>query len=525
MHDVFRRLYLRRFGVDVESIAPIAVDGSARRMSRVRGTDGRTAIAVVGPDAEENRAFLSFSASFRGIGLPVPEVLIADEAAGIYLVEDLGDVTLFRALTDARTEEGERAKSGGAFPSSMLPIYRRVLETLPRFQVEGGRAVDYGVAYPRAAFDRQSMTWDLNYFKYHFLKLAHVPFNEDRLERDLGRLVDFLLTADVSHFLYRDFQSRNVMLRGEDPWFIDYQGGRRGALQYDVASILYDAKAAIPEDVRESLLDHYLTALSTHLPVDRDRFREHYRGYVVIRILQAMGAYGYRGWFERKPHFLQSVPPAVANIERILATGFVPLDLPELRSVLERICNTPAFRSVAPRAGIGLSVRVGSFSYREGYPDDPTGNGGGFVFDCRAIVNPGLMDAFRPLNGLDPEVRRFLDREAGVDPFFEHARALVEAQVATYVQRGWTALDVQFGCTGGQHRSVYFAERLAITLRGYRPDVRVVVTHRERARWPKRQASDAGPAPAPFGSGKDSRTGPESDLPQPPISKSQTGSD
>ncbi len=489
MHDVFRRLYRRRFGTDVESIAPLAVDGSARRMSRLRGSDGRTAIAVVGPDSEENRAFLSFSASFRGIGLPVPEVWIADEAAGVYLVEDLGDTTLFRALTD------ERAKAHGAFPSTMLPIYRRVLEVLPRFQVEGGRAVDYAVAYPRAAFDRQSMTWDLNYFKYHFLKLAHVPFNEDRLERDMGRLVDFLLTADVSHFLYRDFQSRNVMLRGHDPWFIDFQGGRRGALQYDVASILYDAKAAIPIDVRESLLDHYLAALSTHLPVDHARFREHFRGYVVIRILQAMGAYGYRGWFERKPHFLQSVPPAVANLEHLLATGFVPLDVPELRAVLERICQTPAFRSVAPNVATGLTVRVGSFSYREGLPDDPSGNGGGFVFDCRGIENPGLLDAFRALNGLDSDVRRFLDREAAVDPFFERVLGLVEAQVATYVKREWTSLDVQFGCTGGQHRSVYFAERLAMTLRGYRPDVRVVVVHRERARWPRPPASDAPPVP------------------------------
>jgi len=495
MHDVFRRLFLRHFGADVAKITPVAVDGSARRMSRLTAADGRTAIAVVGPDPEENRAFLSFSRAFRGIGLPVPEVLAVDEAAGVYLVEDLGDTTLFRALTD------ERAKTGGTFPPSIIPVYRRVLEALPRFQIEGGRAVDYAVAYPRAAFDRQSMTWDLNYFKYHFLKLARVPFNEDRLEADMGRLVDFLLTADVSHFLYRDFQSRNIMLRGDaaspEPWFIDYQGGRRGALQYDVASLLYDAKAAIPEDVRAGLLDHYLAALAAHVPVDRERFLGHYRGYVLIRILQAMGAYGYRGWFERKPHFLQSVPPAVANVERLLATGFVPLELPELRAVLERITRTPALRTVAAVPTSGLTVRVGSFSYREGYPDDPSGNGGGFVFDCRAIENPGLVDEFRTLTGLDAEVRRFLDRESSVQPFFERVLALVEAQVAVYAARDWTALDVQFGCTGGQHRSVYFAERLATTLRGYRPDVRVVVTHRERAKWPARATSSAGPAAEP----------------------------
>ena len=497
MHDVFRRLFLRRFGVEVASVAALAAEGSARRMSRLVGADGRSAIAVVGPDPEENRAFLSFCASFRGIGLPVPEMLAADEAAGVYLVEDLGDVTLFRALSD-----GARDARAARFPPSMLAVYRRVLDVAARASRSRAAASSTtSVAYPRAAFDRQSMTWDLNYFKYHFLKLAHVPFNEDRLERDMGRLVDFLLTADVSHFLYRDFQSRNVMLRDGAPWFIDYQGGRRGALQYDVASLLYDAKAAIPEDVRESLLDHYLDALSGHLSVDRERFRAHFRGYVVIRILQAMGAYGYRGWFERKPHFLQSVPPAVANIERLLATGFVPLDLPELRAVLERICATPSLRTVSPAAGAGLTVRVGSFSYRDGYPVDPTGNGGGFVFDCRAIRNPGVEEAYRALSGLDPEVRRLLDRDPGTEPFFAHALALVEAQVAVYAAREFTSLDVQFGCTGGQHRSVYFAERLATTLRGYRPDVRVVVAHRERARWPG--GSDAGARSPAVGSASD----------------------
>ncbi len=497
MNDVHRRLFARLSATAIASTEPIAADGSQRRMVRLRGAGGVTAIAVTGTDPEEDRAFLAYSKAFRSIGLPVPEVYAVDEATGVYLLEDLGDLTLFRALTQARAAEG------GEFPASMLPVYRRVLSELPRFQVEGGRVVDYAFAYPRAAFDRPSMRWDLDYFKYHFLKLAKVPFNENRLERDAERLVDFLLEADTSHFLYRDFQSRNVMLRDGAPWFIDYQGGRRGALQYDVASLLYDAKAAIPEAVRETLLGHYLDALAAHVPIDRERFRAHYRGYVLIRILQAMGAYGYRGFYERKAHFLQSVPHAVANLERLLATGFVAVDLPELRAVLERICATPAFRSLAPPPVVtGLTVRVGSFSYRLGLPDDPSGHGGGFVFDCRAIDNPGKHPEFADRTGLDAEVVRFLESDTAVAGFFDSVLVLVERQVAVYEGRGFTSLDVQFGCTGGQHRSVYFAERLARAIRAKFPSVRVALEHRERGRWPlatTRAPVPAEPTPSPAG--------------------------
>src|SRR5262245_21996864 len=309
MQDAARRLFARRFGAWPASASPVAANGSTRTMLRLVGPRGERAIAVHGPDPEENRAFLSFSRAFASIGLPVPEVFGEDETAGVYLVSDLGDTTLFRALTEAR------AASPDDFPAALVPAYRRVLEVLPRFQVEGGRAIDWSVAHPRAAFDRPSMLWDLNYFKYHFVKLAHVRFHEDRLERDFERLVAFLLEADATHFLYRDFQSRNVMLVSGEPWFIDYQGGRRGALAYDVASLLYDAKAALPDALRDALLEHYLGALSEHLEVDRERFLVHYRGFVVVRILQAMGAYGYRGFYERKAHFLKSVPNAVANLE------------------------------------------------------------------------------------------------------------------------------------------------------------------------------------------------------------------
>lgn len=471
-------LFESHFGKAPATVLPLEGDGSSRKMYRLIGDAYETVIGVFGPDAEENRAFLTYSRSFRSVGLPVPMILESDEDAGIYLEEDLGDTTLFDALTSARKRDG------GDFPQSMLPVYRRVVEELPRFQVEGGRVVDYSVAYPRSAFDRQSILWDLNYFKYHFLKLAHVPFNEGRLERDFKKFASFLLRADRRHFLYRDFQSRNVMLRDGEPWFIDYQGGRKGALQYDIASLLYDAKAALPDEVREQLLAHYLDALERYVPVDREQFREFYRGYVLVRIMQAMGAYGYRGFFERKIRFLQSVPAAIANIEKILAAGDLPVDVPELRAVFERICSSPTLRQTTPRVRPGLTVHIGSFSFKHGYPEDTGGHGGGFVFDTRALHNPGRYVEYTELCGLHAPVIEFLESVTEVDEYWEHVRSLIDNQVETYLTRGFTSLSVHFGCTGGQHRSVYLAERLARHLRDKFPAANVDVSHRERHRWP-----------------------------------------
>lgn len=493
MQQIFKRLFRQKFGKNPATILPLDGDGSQRQMARLVGDALETAIAVVGPDREENRAFLSYTRDFRSIGLPVPEIYAADEKAGVYLEEDLGETTLFDAIAAARRDD-----PSADFPTAMIPVYQRVVELLPRFQVEGGKVVDYSVAYPRAAFDRQSILWDLNYFKYHFLKLAHVPFNEARLEKDFRRLATFLLAADTRHFLYRDFQSRNVMLRDGEPWFIDYQGGRRGALQYDIASLLYDPKAAIPEALRETLLEHYLGALEQHLPrVDRTRFRQHFRGYVLVRIMQAMGAYGYRGFFERKPRFLQSVPQAIRNIERILETGFVPVELPELRAVFERICASQTLRRSPEKTLPGLTVRVGSFSYKGGYPEDTAGHGGGYVFDCRAIHNPGRYAEYTDLCGCDDPVVEFLAQMPEVEEFWEHVKGLVDAQVGVYLTRGFSSLTAWFGCTGGQHRSVYFANRLAEHLRTTFPSVNVVVTHREEARWPaNRPAPEAAGAAA-----------------------------
>jgi aminoglycoside/choline kinase family phosphotransferase len=505
--DALQRLFEARFGRRAAFVAPLAADGSRRRMVRLTLDGSASAIGVLGPEPEENRAFLSFSRTFRGLGLPVPEVLGEDLAEGVYLVEDLGDTTLFQALTQARKAEP------GAFPQALVPVYRRVLGALPRFQVEGGRAIDFGLAYPHAAFDRRSMAWDLNYFKYNFLKFAEIPFHEGRLEEDFERLTGFLLEADARFFLYRDFQSRNVMLRDappregmvrgaglEDatPWFIDYQGGRRGALAYDVASLLYDAKAELTPAVRQELLDHYLDVLGAHLAVDRERFLFEFRGFTLIRILQALGAYGYRGFYERKPHFLASVPPALENIEHLLRSGPLPVPLPELRAVFERMLASERLRITPAPASGGLTVYLGSFSYKRGMPVDPGGNGGGFVFDCRALHNPGKDAVQSALCGRDRPVIRALEARPEVHAFLAHAQALVESQVASYHARGWSALSVQFGCTGGQHRSVYMAERLAAFLRARFPDVRIDLQHAERGRWPATADCDPLPLPAPL---------------------------
>jgi aminoglycoside/choline kinase family phosphotransferase len=479
MYEALVRLYSAHFGRPPRSILEIAGDGSNRSYYRLIGEDLRTAVGAVGPDQEENRAFISFTRSFYEAGLPVPELYGVDEPVGVWLEEDLGDTTLFNAMVEARKQE-----PGAAFPSAMMPLYKRVVEVLPRFQVLGGQVIDYDLAYPRSAFDLQSILWDLNYFKYHFLKLAHVPFNEQRLEDDFMRLAQFLLQADTRHFLYRDFQSRNIMMVDDEPHFIDYQGGRRGAPQYDIASLLYDAKAALPDEVRDELLFHYLDALSEFIAFDRDEFVQLYRGYVLVRIMQAMGAYGYRGFFERKARFLQSVPYAARNLRRLLSNG-LPVPLPELEAVFRRIVDSWAQKGEHRDAQPGLTVRVQSFSFRRGYPDDESGHGGGFIFDCRALPNPGRHLEYRTMCGRDAGVVEYIERCSEAHQFWTHVRSLVDAQIEEYLRRGFTHLSIGFGCTGGQHRSVYFAERIAAHVRHEFPQVNLRLEHREEPNWPR----------------------------------------
>ncbi len=476
MHPRLTELFARHFGAPPVAAGPLPPHGSERKLFRLTAADGRTAIGAEHHDAEENAAFLGFSRYFRSAGLPVPAIYLEDLSAGVYLEEDLGDTTLFDLL------QAERG-AGPAIPAAAAAVYEKSVRLLARMQIVAGPGLDYGLCYPHSAFDRRSMSWDLNYFKYYFLKLAHVAFHEQKLENDFDALVGFLLQAPADFFLFRDFQSRNIMVRDGEPWFIDYQGGRHGALPYDLASLLLDAKANLPFDFRDRLKEQYLAAAAALTPIDRGRFEEFYGGFSLIRILQAMGAYGYRGFYERKAHFLQSVPYAIRNLERLLAEGGLPVALPALREALQRIVASTRLREIAPVAPVGLGVRIESFSYRQGYPADESGHGGGFVFDCRALPNPGREARFAGLTGRDPPVVAWLEQQAETGRFLARVADLLEPTLTVYLARHFTYLAVAFGCTGGQHRSVYCAEALARALRG-RPGITVEVQHREAARWP-----------------------------------------
>lgn len=467
--DQLINLFESHFKEEVIFFEQLPASGSYREYARMKSASHQV-IGAYNQDTKENEAFLEFSAHFRNKNIPVPTIYAVSNDQQTYLQEDLGSVTLFDFLTKTREEEG--------FSSKIVDVYKKVLRELPRIQLVAGKDIDYSVCYPREAFDKQSMMWDLNYFKYYFLKLAKIPFDEQALEDDFQAFSDYLLAVDNNAFLYRDFQSRNVMLKDDHVYFIDYQGGRRGALQYDLASLLYDAKANIPEAEREELLEFYLDELNQYKHTDRKKFKSLFGGYVLIRIMQAMGAYGFRGFYEKKEHFLKSIPFALKNLETLLAKNTIQVKLPELFKVLKAVTESAFLKSISP-ADERLTVRISSFSYKKGIPADPSGNGGGFVFDCRAIHNPGKYPEYKHLTGKDLQVQQFLEEKSTMADFLAPVFSLVSHSVEVYSSRGFSHLCVSFGCTGGQHRSVYAAEKLAEYLKNNYP-VTVVLQHVEQ---------------------------------------------
>jgi aminoglycoside/choline kinase family phosphotransferase len=468
--DVLKKLFEEHFHSPAERVQPVQgeLGGSGRKIIRLSNAKA-SAIGVLYGVREENIAFLEFSRHFRSHDLPVPEIYGEDLNQGAYLEEDLGDLTLFEFLSRNRT--------GDQISLAAVDAYRKVVAVLPRFQVEAGRDLDYRVCYPISSFDRQSIAWDLNYFKYYFLRLAAIPFNEQALENDFDRLMDFLLEAPRDFFLYRDFQSRNIMLRDGQPHFVDYQGGRKGALQYDIASLLYDAKADLPPDLRQQLLDHYLDQLAGVLDLNREAFLHYYHAYVYARILQALGAYGFRGFYERRTHFLQSVPYALKNIRWLLHHVKLPIELTTLMSCFHSMLASEKLLGLASQAQ-NLVVRIFSFSFHQSLPKDESGNGGGFVFDGRSLPNPGREERFKTLTGMDAPVIDYLNQQESVHQFLASVFSLVDAAINNYQQRNFKNLMVSFGCTGGQHRSVFMAQTLAKRLRE-RHGVEVVVHHLE----------------------------------------------
>ncbi len=453
----------------------IKQQGSNRIYSRETDPSGRSVIRVVGTNRDENRAFIYMARHFRALGLPVPELYSVSPDEMTYTQEDLGDTLLFDHLDD-------------------YTLLSRTIRALAHMQVTGARDFDWSVCFPVPAMDERSIRWDLNYFKYCFLKLTGIEFSEPRLEDEFDRLVQRLTTNDQGlppTFLYRDFQSRNVMIRDGQPWFIDFQGGRRGPTQYDVASFLWQARANFAPELRDRLIDEYLDELRQLQPsLAENAWKAALPHFVLFRTLQVLGAYGFRGYHERKPHFLQSIPNALRNLRDILAR--LP-EYPYLRELAEELT-----KSISPKDGLGhtwkrsrsdldsglsggagLIVTVYSFSFKKGIPNDDSGNGGGYVFDCRSTHNPGKYDEYKSLTGLDQPVIDFLEADGEILRFLESVYRLVDHHVERFLERGFTHLQVAFGCTGGQHRSVYSAEHLALHLKE-KYNINIELIHRER---------------------------------------------
>lgn len=481
----------------------ITGSGSNRQYFRLTDADGHSVIGVVGTSRDENHAFCYLSRHFTLRQLPVPQVLFESEDGLRYLQTDLGDVSLFDALKNGR-------EAGGRYTQAERELLRRTIAQLPNLQIRGARGLDFSHCYPQAEMDRTNVLFDLNYFKYCFLKATGLDFHEMKLEASFQLMAKDIVEDQQEAFLYRDFQARNVMLDAEgNPWFIDFQGGRKGPIQYDLASFLWQASARYSNELRRELIDVYIESLKQYTEVNEQKFRQRLQLFVLFRLLQVLGAYGFRGYFERKKHFLESIPPAMQNLRELLSEED-GCPYPYLREVLTALVELPQFAPqpetplqredgyktadvnvYKPHPADGpatfskydgkgpLVVKVFSFSYKKGIPEDESGNGGGYVFDCRSTHNPGRYEPYKKLTGLDEPVIRFLEDDGEILTFLESVYKLADAHVQRYIQRGFTSLMFSFGCTGGQHRSVYSAQHLAEHLHK-KFGIEVRVCHREQ---------------------------------------------
>ena len=419
--EELKKLYRTYNGHEPKAVNELPSSGSNRRYFRLTGTP--TLIGVSGTSIEENQAFLYMADHFRKKGLPVPEVVAKNEDCTLYLQEDLGDTLLFNAI--------EKGRKTSLFDEEEKRLLHKTMRLLPDIQFVGADGMDFSYCYPQSKFNSRSILWDLNYFKYCFLKTTGIEFQEDRLEDDFQEMTNVLLRSNSETFMYRDFQSRNVMIKDGEPWFIDFQGGRKGPIYYDVASFLWQAKANYPDSLRQELLKEYIEALRKYQPVDEAYFHAQLRHFVLFRTMQVLGAYGFRGYFEKKPHFIQSVPFAIANLRQLLQEPYP--EYPYLCHVLKELTELKQFADSPQKPQ--LVVKVTSFSYKKGIPEDSSGNGGGFVFDCRAVHNPGKYDRYKSLTGLDEPVIRFLEEDGEITTFLEHVYGLVDASVKRYMER------------------------------------------------------------------------------------------
>jgi len=459
--NVINKLFHDKFGGPYLKCEPMPNSGSNRHYYRLTAANNSTVLAVHNEDVSENKAYLAFSQTFADAGINVPEVLAHDNSFKYYLVEDIGRETLYELVTAA---DGKPDKP-------LIALYSRVLDDLAHIQINAGKDINYKLCIGSPCFDQMAIKWDLNYFKYCYLKLAHISFDEQKLENDFETIQQAVSEADNQYFMFRDFQSRNIMIKDGTPYYIDFQGGKRGPLVYDVASLLYQAKAKLSEETRDLLFGKYIESVQRLIAVDKEKMYKEFKIFALVRTLQVLGAYGFRGYYERKRHFVESIPFALKNLKNLLSLNLIKL--PHLCE----IADTIEIAEPATDDYQGLTVTVVSFSYKKGIPTDAE-TGGGFVFDCRGQHNPGRYDEYKMLTGRDKPVIDFLKANSTIDVFLKQAVGIVEPTIEKYIERGFTKLMVCFGCTGGQHRSVYCAQNFAEQISA-KHNVRIKLIHRE----------------------------------------------
>jgi aminoglycoside/choline kinase family phosphotransferase len=454
MIDAVSELYKSWCGSAPQQVEVLPQSGSDRRYFRLHGKDCNSVIATLGINVPENEAFIYFSDHFKNKGLHVPEVLAVSDDKTIYLQNDLGDVSLLNVLE----EKG--------YSEETYHLFRESLHQLARVQVLGDDGLNYDRCLTNKEFGKQAIMADLLYFKFYFLDGLRKPYDKQKLIDDFEALSSYLTFTEFKFFMFRDFQSRNIQIKGEQVYFIDYQGGMKGAPQYDVASAIWQARANLPDDWKAKLLEDYMNSFESIIgqPLDRAVFQSQYNGYVLIRLLQVLGAYGFRGLFERKAQFLTSIPLALKNLRWFIEHNSLGISVPEFKRVLELCVDEEIIQRFTPVQGnenTPLVVKICSFSYKKGVPPDTSGNGGGFVFDVRGIDNPGRHDEYKTIHGRDKPVMEYLERQTRMQDFLNSVFDIVDISVEEYIKRDFANLSVSFGCTGGQHRSVYAADALA----------------------------------------------------------------
>jgi len=461
--DAVKSLYTEWKGYEPEAVDVIPISGSERRYFRLHGKE-RSVIGTYGANVKENESFIYFSEHFYKKNLAVPQIYAVSNDKMVYLQQDFGDTSLLNCL------------EADGFTPSVYDLFKKSLAALASLQVNGDKGLDYKKCLTNKEFGKEAIMADLLYFKYYFLDALRKPYDKQKLIRDFEALSNYLTHTEYKYFMFRDFQSRNIMITpasGETAntvHFIDYQGGMKGAPQYDVASLLWQARANLPAEWKEKLLEDYMNffELLIDSPLDRIVFRTQYNGYVLIRLLQVLGAYGFRGLFERKAQFLTAIPLALRNLNEFFKSHSLGIAVPEFRKVLDICVAEEIIQQFTPTQATDktkLVVKINSFSYRRGIPADESGNGGGFVFDCRGILNPGRIEEFKTLHGRDKAVKDYLEQQTRMLNYLNSVFDLVDITVEEYIKRDFESLMVSFGCTGGQHRSVYAADALARHLR------------------------------------------------------------